>query len=70
MPTDLPPDYKPKPAPDRNPGTVPDPGGIAPTPGSASHDPGVKTPPGADVIAPVPGAPAPAGTPGLGLPTF
>ena len=57
MPTDLPPDYKPKPMPDpANPGAVPDPGTVAPPKGSDSRDPGVSDHPGAGSGAPGPGA--------------
>ena len=56
MPTDLPPDYKPKPMPDpANPGAVPDPGAVAPPKGSDSRDPGVSDHPGAGSGAPGPG---------------
>ena len=57
MPTDLPPDYKPKPMPDpANPGAVPDPGAVAPPSGGDSRDPGVSEHPGPGAGAPGPGA--------------
>lgn len=73
MPTDLPPDYKPQPA--------PEPGQPRPVPGVP--EPGVDTPevdpasePGGDVVDP-PGWPQPPGVPGIdpqpspkGVPTF
>ena len=78
MPTDLPPDYKPKP--------LPDPGAVAPPAGGDSKNPGVSEHPGPGVGAPGPGAdggdvvdpspgwgpgsPAPAGGPGGGMPSF
>ncbi len=84
MPTDLPPDYKPKPLPD--PGAVPDSGAVEPPKGSDSRDPGVSEHPGSgagvpgpgddggDVVDPSPGwgpgSPAPAGGPGGGMPSF
>ncbi len=60
MPTDLPPDYKPQPAPDpANPVAPPAPAG----PDSPSL-PGGAPPTGPDVVAPLPGGvPAPAGLP-------
>lgn len=66
MPTDLPPDYKPQPAPVPGEPANPSPGAVPPAPGVDSPgSPGGGTPqPGPDVVAPVPG-PAPAG-----LPTF
>ena len=68
MPTDLPPDYKPQPAPGPDTPAQPSKPGEPPNPPGEDSPgaPGGKPPAGPDVVAPVPaGVPAPAG-----LPTF
>lgn len=76
MPTDLPPDYKPKPLPNPDDaGAVPNPGAVAPPVGGDSRDPGVTPHPGSGPSAPGPGAdggdvvdPAPGWGPGSPAP--